>query len=519
MDLLLDVNIVLDLCAPRIPWHRPAQQALTRVAQQGGRIWLYVGSVQTLVYNLQREIKRVRPHVSNRAAMQLALRELDAFTKDKHWLSALSNEGSDVFMANDPENEQLIHALSRFPEDQMILLTRDQELLGKTNRAMLPEHYLQVDIKSDSVEFIDLKSPHIALRPPLESAWDRVLNSGWFILGQEVEAFEWEFAAYCEAAHCIGVGNGLDALHLILRAYGIGAGDEVIVPTNTYIATWLAVSYAGAIPVPVEPEIRTYNLDSTSIEAAITPATKAIIAVHLYGQPADMDPIKVVAARHNLKVIEDAAQAHGARYKGQRVGGLGDAAGFSFYPGKNLGALGDGGAVVTNDANLAKQVRMLRNYGSVEKYHNEVKGFNSRLDELQAALLRAKLPMLDKWNNQRRTAATRYLAAPLESDLILPFVPDWAEPVWHLFVVRHPQRDKLQQKLHQAGIDAMIHYPIPPHLQSAYANLGYRIGSFPITEAIHHEVLSLPIGAYMNEVQQNKILKIINHFLDKKKNI
>jgi len=362
-----------------------------------------------------------------------------------------------------------------------------------------------------TIPFLDLHAAYLELRAELDAAAQRVLASGWYILGAEVEAFEREFAAYCEVEHCIGVGNGLDALHLILRAYGIGPGDEVIVPANTYIATWLAVSYAGAKPVPVEPDARTYNLDPALIEAAITPATKAILPVHLYGQPADMDPINAVAARHGLKVIEDAAQAHGARYKGRRVGGLGDAAGFSFYPGKNLGALGDGGAVVTKDAELAERVRVLRNYGSRVKYHNEVKGFNSRLDELQAALLRVKLPVLDEWNQRRRAAAARYLEEWAGSELGLPFVPDWAEPVWHLFVVRHPQRDELQQRLHQAGIGTMIHYPVPPHLQPAYAELGYGVGAFPITEAMHCEVLSLPMGPHLTAAQQQSVVSVLNH--------
>ncbi len=287
------------------------------------------------------------------------------------------------------------------------------------------------------VPFLDLSSPYTELKEELDAAYLRVMGSGWYILGREVQAFEEEFAAYCGAEHCVGVGNGLEALHLILRAYGIGEGDEVIVPANTYIATWLAASYAGARPVPVEPDERTYNLDAGLVEAAITPRTRAIIAVHLYGQPADMDPINEVASRYGLKVIEDAAQAHGARYKGRPAGALGDAAGFSFYPGKNLGAVGDGGAVVTDDAVLADGVRVLRNYGSRVKYHNEVRGFNSRLDELQAALLRVKLTRLDEWNARRKALAARYAEALRGvPDLTLPSEPEWAEPVWHLFVAR-----------------------------------------------------------------------------------
>lgn len=363
-----------------------------------------------------------------------------------------------------------------------------------------------------NIPFLDIKASNIEVRSQLQEAFDRTLNSGWYILGNEVKQFEQEFAAYCEAEHCIGVGNGLEALHLILRAYGIGAGDEVIVPSNTYIATWLAASYAGAAPVPVEPDARTYNLDPARIEAAISPRTKAIIAVHLYGQPADMDAISAVAKKHGLKVIEDAAQAHGARYKGRRVGSLGDAAGFSFYPGKNLGALGDGGAVTTKDAELAEKVRVLSNYGSKVKYHNEVKGFNSRLDELQAAFLREKLKKLDEWNARRKALASEYLRRLVDAQLGLPFVTDWADPVWHLFVVRSQQRDALQVHLSAHGIATMIHYPIPPHLQPAYAELGIPQGRLPIAEAIHREVLSIPMGPHLLPEQQVQVIEVLRAF-------
>jgi dTDP-4-amino-4,6-dideoxygalactose transaminase len=360
-----------------------------------------------------------------------------------------------------------------------------------------------------NIPFLDLKAPHDELRNELLTTFERVLNSGWYILGKEVQQFEQEFAEYCEVEHCIGVGNGLDALHLILRAYAIGEGDEVIVPSNTYIATWLAVSYAGAIPIPVEPDLRTYNLDPTKIEAAITARTKAIMVVHLYGQAADMDAINVIAKKHNLKVIEDAAQAHGARYKGKRVGTLGDAAGFSFYPGKNLGAIGDGGAVTTNDPELAEKVRVLCNYGSRVKYQNEVKGYNSRLDELQAAFLREKLKVLDNWNDRRKLIATEYLNALSASNLILPHVPVWADPVWHLFVVRNQQRDQLQKRLSDSGISTMIHYPIPPHLQGAYTELGHASGSLPIAECIHREVLSLPMGPHLTSDDLSKVIATV----------
>lgn len=346
------------------------------------------------------------------------------------------------------------------------------------------------------IPFLDLKALYLEIKDELDAAYRRVMESGWYILGQEVEAFEKEFAQYCCVKHCIGVGNGLEALHLIIRAMGIGPGDEVIVPANTYIATWLAITYAGATPMPVEPGERTYNIDPNRIEEAITPRTRAILPVHLYGQPADMEPIMEIAHKHNLQVIEDAAQAQGAKYKGKRTGGLGNAAGFSFYPGKNLGAFGDGGAVTTNDDTLAERIRVLRNYGSHKKYYNEYKGFNSRLDELQAAFLRVKLKKLDDWNSRRQQIADVYLKELKDVEqIILPYVPRWAEPVWHLFVIRSPKRAALQNHLEQNGIQTMIHYPIPPHKQQAYQEMNHL--NLPITESMHQEVLSLPMGPTM----------------------
>jgi dTDP-4-amino-4,6-dideoxygalactose transaminase len=357
------------------------------------------------------------------------------------------------------------------------------------------------------VPFLDFVAPYEELKAELDEAYFRFMRSAWYVLGKEVEAFEQEFANYCGAKHCVGVGNGLEALHLILRAYSIGKGDEVIVPSNTYIATWLAVSYADATPVPVEPDSKTFNLDPNRIEDAITLRTKAIIPVHLYGQPADMDSILKIAQKHGLKVIEDNAQAQGARYKGQHTGSLGDAAGNSFYPGKNLGAFGDAGAVTTNDGTLAEKVRVLRNYGSKKKYYNEVKGYNSRLDELQAAFLRVKLKKMDEWNGRRRAVAENYLQGLRgATDLTLPFVPEWAEPAWHLFVVRHPKRDLLQQKLTEAEIGTLIHYPVPPHLSGAYADAKWNCGNFPIAENMADTVLSLPVGPHLPSHQVEQVI-------------
>jgi dTDP-4-amino-4,6-dideoxygalactose transaminase len=344
-----------------------------------------------------------------------------------------------------------------------------------------------------SVPFLDLGRLHATIRERLDAAYQRVVDAGFFIMGAELEAFEAEFAGYCGVKHCIGVGNGLEAIHLLLRAYGIGPGDEVIVPSNTFIATWFAVSECGAVPVPVEPRADTHNLDPALIGGAITSRTRAIIPVHLYGQPADMDPINAVAAKHRLVVIEDAAQAHGARYRGRRAGSLGHAAATSFYPAKNLGALGDGGAVLTNDSAIAQTVRRLRNYGSDVKYRHDVAGQNSRLDELQAALLRVKLGVLDQWNDQRRAVADRYSDLLAGSGAGLPFVPDFIEPVWHLYVIRSKQRDALKAHLDQQGVSTVVHYPIPPHRQACYQ--GFRGHKLPIAELLAGEVLSLPMSS------------------------
>lgn len=362
-----------------------------------------------------------------------------------------------------------------------------------------------------NVPFLELKPAYDELRAEFDAAYHRVMDSGWYLMGSELESFEAEYATYCEAKHCVAVGNGLDALHLILKAYDIGKGDEVIVPTNTFIATWLAVSYAGATPVPVEPNPQTYNLDVALLEAAITPRTRAIMPVHLYGQPADMDAIMAVARRHGLKVIEDNAQAQGARYKGRRTGALGDAAGNSFYPGKNLGAFSDAGAVTTNDPELADRVRTLRNYGSKKKYFHEVKGFNSRVDELQAAFLRVKLRKLDEWNSRRQAIAARYMAVLDDATgLMRPFVPEWAEPVWHLFVIRHHERDALQQRLGEAGIGTLIHYPVPPHRAGAYADGHWGRGAFPIAEQLSETVLSLPMGPHLAAGQVGDVIRELN---------
>ena len=356
------------------------------------------------------------------------------------------------------------------------------------------------------VPFLDVGAATTELRGQIDDAIARVLDSGWYLLGRETEAFEQAFASYVGARYCVATGSGLDALSLGLRAMGVGSGDEVIVPSNTYIATWLAVTQVGATLVPVEPDERTYNIDPARIASAIYRANKGDSAGPPLRPACRHDCHPPDRDRHGLMVLEDAAQAHDATLGGRRVGSIGPAAAWSFYPGKNLGALGDGGAVTTDDSTLAAEVRRLRNYGSTVKYVNEVKGINSRLDELQAAVLCVKLAKLHDWNQRRASIAERYLAELPQSSLVLPQVLAEATSAWHLFVVRHPNRDGLRSALSDAGVETLIHYPIPPHLQRAYEELGLGPGSLPISEGIHREVLSLPIGPHMSDAQVSMVI-------------
>lgn len=360
------------------------------------------------------------------------------------------------------------------------------------------------------IPFLKLERMHAEIRNEILSAFEKIYDKNIFILGDSVTAFEREFAKYCNVAHCISCGNGLDALSIILRGYDIGEGDEIIVPSNTYIATSLAVSYVGAKVVLVEPDIKTFNIDVNKIEAAITSRTKAVIAVHLYGRPAETDKIKLLCEKYNLKLIEDAAQAHGAIYGGKKAGNLGDAAGFSFYPGKNLGALGDGGAILTNDDILAKKVQAIRNYGSTIKYYNEYKGVNSRLDEIQAGFLSIKLKYLDKWNFDRQKTAKLYLEGINNNKIILPYVDSAQESIWHVFPIRTEFRDDLQRYLKTNGIDTLIHYPVPIHIQKAYKDLGYKPGDFKVAEDISNTELSLPLWYGMNKNEINYIIDTLN---------
>jgi dTDP-4-amino-4,6-dideoxygalactose transaminase len=357
-----------------------------------------------------------------------------------------------------------------------------------------------------NIPFLDLKKGYLELRSEIDEAIARSLERGSYIGGEDVECFEDDFCRYVGAKHCVGVANGLDALHLALRAMDVGSGDEVIVPSHTFIATWLAVSKTGATIVPVEPDHKTWNIDPSKIESAISSRTKAIIPVHLYGQPVDLDPILEIARKHNLLVLEDAAQAHGSIYKGKRIGSHGDLVAWSFYPGKNLGAFGDGGAITTNHKSLADKVRKLGNYGSSRKYHHELLGLNSRLDPIQAAVLSAKLRSLDDWNRRRSQIASTYSDGLSGSCYVIPHVPDWVDPVWHLYVIRTKKRKLLQEKLTKNGIGSLIHYPTPPHLQSAYKHLGYCLGSFPVSEELSEEVLSLPMGPHQSLEDTNRVI-------------
>jgi dTDP-4-amino-4,6-dideoxygalactose transaminase len=362
------------------------------------------------------------------------------------------------------------------------------------------------------VPLLDLSAAHQELGAVIDHAIEQVIETGTFILGDQVRFFEKEFAAFCETKHCVSVGSGLDALELILKGYNIGHGDEVIVPCHTFIATWLAVTNIGAKVVPVEPEQHSFNIDPTKIEACITPFTKAIVVVHLYGQPVNFSPISNIAKKYGLKIIEDAAQAHGARHNGRRVGSIGDAGAFSFYPGKNLGALGDGGAITTNDDHLAEKLAAMRNYGSKEKYEHEIRGRNSRLDEIQAAVLRTKLRVLDTWNERRRFCAQLYQVELTKSGLTTQQSADNIEHVWHMFVMRHEERDSIRKFLQSEGIETGVHYPKPLPLQAAFDDQDFQPHQFPICEAICREVLSLPIGPHLTEEQLNFVIDRISRF-------
>jgi dTDP-4-amino-4,6-dideoxygalactose transaminase len=506
-NILLDINIILD-CYDNERFARfPASKSALDLVIESDFYQAYISSasLDNLEFLKNRALKQSYPETIAAERQKLTV----LFIKELLNHVKLAKTPSYIDIDYDDIEDSLVIASAKAHNAKVI--TRDAGMIKKyPDIALHADDFIkQHQEKTQNIPFLDLKATQQELRSELEQGFDRILNSGWYILGPEVDAFEAEYAAYCEAKYCVSVANGLDALHLALLGLGVQPGDEVIVPSNTYIATWLAVSQCGAIPVPVEPDAATYNIDPDKIEAAITSRTKVILPVHLYGQPADMEPILAIAKKHGLRVLEDGAQAHGARYKGKKLGAHGDVVAWSFYPGKNLGAYGDGGAITTNDPEIAERISVLRNYGSRVKYVNEVRGFNSRLDPLQAAALRVKLKVLDEWNARRVNIAARYCNELVNTGLILPAAPEWVEPVWHLYVVQHPQRDNLQKTLQEAGIGSLIHYPIPPHLQKAYAELGFGKGDFPIAEKIHNNILSLPIGPHLEPKSVNAVIKAL----------
>jgi UDP-2-acetamido-2-deoxy-ribo-hexuluronate aminotransferase len=523
MDLLLDVNVVIDLCAPRVQWHAAARDVLKQCAASSARVWLYTGSVQTLIYTLHKEIRLVRPDVPSKAALRIAHEELKAFAADKHWLAGLADEGN-VFDSPDPEDEQLIKSLARFAPGSIKLLTRDEMLCQRYPALTItPQQYLQTPVQPKKIEFCDLAAQQDHIRPQLEQNIHRVLAHGQYMLGPEVAELEEKLAAYTGAKYCITCANGTDALQIAQMALGIGPGDEVITPGFTYIATAETVAQLGAKPVYVDIDPRTYNLDPALLEAAITPRTKAIIPVSLYGQCADYDTINAIAAKHGIPVIEDAAQSFGATYKGRKSCNLTTIACTSFFPSKPLGAYGDGGAIFTNDAELAKVMRQIARHGQDRRYHHIRVGINSRLDTLQAAILLPKLAIFDTELAQRQQAAARYaelLPHPLgegrvegcSASITLPYIEPHNTSAWAQYTIRVPTRDAVQDQLKQAGIPTAVHYPIPLNKQPAVADTYAKL---PYGDEAAAQVMSVPMHPYLTEEQQARVASAIQHAVQK----
>ena len=507
--IILDNQIIIDLLVPRFDRFPEVKTLFLELEKRKTQLFISTSQISNLEYVIYREKQNNGLKINREQVKSLVKEFLQQCEIIK--TPAYINIHNDLF---NQDSEDYFIELSAKTIDAKII-SRDKAFLKNSEHTLSINDFLNHENPiTKKIPFLDLKEVNAPYSQAIEKAFDTVVNSGWYIQGSECKAFEKEFAEYCETKHCIGVGNGLDALILIIRAYkelGILAeGDEIIVPANTYIASILAISENRLTPVLIEPNIKTYNIDPSLIEAKITTKTKAIMVVHLYGQVAPMDEINALAKQYNLKIIEDSAQAHGAIYNGKRAGNLGDTSGFSFYPGKNLGALGDGGAVTTNDDELAEIIRALGNYGSHKKYKNHYQGINSRLDEMQAALLKVKLKNLDHEIEQRQEIAHFYLENIKNENIILPTVKAIESHVWHLFVIRTKNRDKLQNYLLDKGIQTLIHYPIPPHKQNAYKN--WHDNSYPITELIHEEVLSLPISPQLNYHSTNKIANILSKF-------
>jgi len=503
-NYILDTNIILDYMLDRVDSNKNIYTIFTKLKNN---FYLSSSQIHNIEYIFIHERKK-------EIGLEKSKEEWMAFIKNIKITKTPSYvDINDALFLQDSE-DYLIELSAKVIDAKII--TRNKNFLNNSELTISVDEFLKTDEnkKASPIPFLDLKSINMQYFNEYEKAFDDVIRSGWYIQGTQVKAFEQEFADYCETKHCIGVANGLDALTLIIKAYKemgvMQIGDEVIVPANTYIASILAISENGLTPVLVEPDIQTYNIDPALIEAKITEKTKAIMAVHLYGQVAAMNEINTIAKQHNLKVIEDSAQAHGAIYNGKRTGNLGNASGFSFYPGKNLGALGDGGAITTNDDQLAEIVRALGNYGSHKKYENKYQGVNSRLDEIQAAFLRVKLKQLDNEIQKRREIAGVYLENINNENIMLPYVNDQQAHVWHLFVIRTKNRDELQKYLLGNGIQTMIHYPISAHNQNAYKSWCEQ--SFPTTEKLQNEVLSLPISPVINVNEVKKIASGVNEY-------
>lgn len=524
MDLLLDINIVLDVCANRMPFATTSAAALLRCQDQGAKLWLYTGSVQTMEYSMVLEVQRKADAqnmpISKRQCVSVARQALKSFTKDKHWLASLADEGG-VFDSPDSEDEQLIRAMGRFVSGGIKLLTRDTLLCDRFPMLTItPEQYLQTSRQSQSLDFIDLKTQQDHIRPVLERNIHRVLHHGQYIMGQEVKELEEKLAAYVGTKHCITASSGTDTLLIAMMALGIKPGDEVITTPFTFIATGEMIALLGAIPVFVDIDPRTYNIDPNKIEAVITHKTKAIMPVSLYGQCADFDNINAIATKHCLPVIEDGAQSFGATYKGRRSCGLSTIGSASFFPSKPLGCYGDSGALFTNDDALAKSMREIRAHGQDRRYHHPIIGINGRMDTLQAAILLAKLDRFIDWEvQQRQKLGTRYNellnslgmqeGVLLTSLVTAPYIEPHNTSVYAQYTIQVENRDAFAKHLNEAGIPTAVHYPIPLHLQPVFANMGFNEGAFPIAEAIAKRVMSLPMGADLTESHQHLIAQTL----------
>lgn len=523
MDVLIDVNIALDVCLNRAPFSDLSTAALLHCANSGGRLWLYSGSVQTLQYNLFTELKRNRGnslHPTSKQLLRKARELLQSFSADKHWLASLADEGN-VFDSPDPEDEQLVRALGRFKAGSIKLLTRDALLCERyPELTITPQQYLQMPLQHKSIDFIDLKTQQDHIRPALENNIHRVLHHGQYIMGPEIKQLEERLAEYVGVKHCITVSDGTKALLIAMMALGIKAGDEVITTPFTFIATGEMIALIGAIPVFVDIDPRTYNIDPAKIEAAITPKTKAIMPVSLYGQCADFDAINAIAVKHGLPVIEDAAQSFGASYKGKRSCALSTIGSTSFFPSKPLGCYGDGGALFTDDDKLAKLMREIRLHGQDRRYHHPIVGINGRMDTLQAAILLAKLDRFIGWEvSQREKIGARYsglINSALSTQhsvpvVVTPYIEPHNTSVYAQYTVSVENREVVQKKLNDAGVPTAVHYPIPLNLQPAFAYLNKPLGSYLIAEALAKKVMSLPMGPTLTAVQQDKIVFTLLH--------